>query len=681
LPFSIDPKTPFEISNSDKIVLPVAVKNDTKEEGRVELSVKAIGLKTQDPQTRDVQIGANERNRGYFNYEPSLVQGDATVRVKGTFNSFNVQPQNNAANFTGGSDTVERSFKIVPDGFPMRGSASGLLEQSATHDITLPKDWLPGTLQCQVQVFPSTLAQLQKGLEGLLREPCGCFEQSSSSNYPNVLILNYLQEAGQGDPNIEKRARGLLQNGYQRLTSFECIDPTPTSPPSQGGARGVARRGYEWFGQTAPPHEALTAYGLLQFRDMAKVYAVDKDMVERTRKYLLSQRDGMGGFKRNARALDSFGRAPEHITSAYIVWALTDSGGEDDLSKELATLAAKAKDSKDPYFVALVALGHINASKTEEALAFGKSLKESQKDDGHLEGTETSITGSQGRDLQLETTALAVLAWLKANRPDEFHGNVEKAVKWINSQRSGQGSFGATQSTILALKALIAHTRDAKKIAEAGKLTVTLPQAKGAQAAESSFTAGASEPITLTFSERNGLMAGKNKVIVAVTGKNVFPYTVSWSYQTLTPPSDAGCPVKLSTKLSKDNAQEGETVKLFATVQNATDKGHGMAVAILGLPAGLTIPEDAKQLKEMSKLRDNGTRPGAISSWELKGRELILYWRDLAPKQKIDVELDLICRLPGTYRGPASRAYLYYNADHKDWIEPLAITIEPQRAE
>jgi uncharacterized membrane-anchored protein YhcB (DUF1043 family) len=677
LPFSIDPKTPFEISNTDKIVLPVAVKNDTKEEGRVELSVRASGLKTQDPQTRDVQIGANERNRGYFNYEPSLVQGDATIRVKGTFNTYGAQAQNNAvqnnvtANFQGGTDTVERSFKIVPDGFPIRGSVSGLLEQSAAHDITLPKDWLPGTLQCQVQVFPSTLAQLQKGLEGLLREPCGCFEQSSSSNYPNVLILNYLQEAGQGDPNIEKRARGLLQNGYQRLTSFECTDPKEQT----------TRRGYEWFGQTAPPHEALTAYGLLQFRDMAKVYAVDKDMVERTRQYLLAQRDGQGGFKRNARALDSFGRAPEHITSAYIVWALSDAGVDDDLSKELAALAAKVKDSKDPYFTALVALGHLNRGKTEDALAFAKRLKESQKDDGHLEGTETSITGSQGRDLHLETTALAVLAWLKANRPDEFHGNVEKAVKWINGQRSGQGSFGATQSTILALKALIAHTRDAKKIAEDGKLTVTLPQAKSAAAAETSFTAGASEPITLTLSEGKGLQPGKNKVVVGITGKNVFPYTVSWSYQTLTPPSDAGCPVKLATKLSKDNAQEGETVKLFATVQNATDKGHGMAVAILGLPAGLTIPEDAKQLKEMAKLRDNGTKPGAISSWELKGRELILYWRDLAPKQKIDVELDLICRLPGTYRGPASRAYLYYNADHKDWIEPLAIAIEPQRAE
>ena len=64
-------------------------------------------------------------------------------------------------------------------------------------------------------------------------------------------------------------------------------------------------------------------------------------------------------------------------------------------------------------------------------------------------------------------------------------------------------------------------------------------------------------------------------------------------------------------------------------------------------------------------------------AWELRGRELVLYWRELAPDAKIDVNLDLVCRLPGAYRGPASRAYLYYNADDKFWDEPLAITIHP----
>src|SRR5262249_29426490 len=153
----------------------------------------------------------------------------------------------------------------------------------------------------------------------------------------------------------------------------------------------------------------------------------------------------------------------------YIVWALTESGA-DDVSRELNSLAEQAKGSKDPYFVALVANGLLNRDRAADALTLLKGVSAAQKADGHLDAAETSITHSGGRDLQIETTALAVLGWLKINRPQEFNGAVQKAVRWIGQQRGGYGGFGSTQSTILALKALIAHARANKKTAEAGEL-------------------------------------------------------------------------------------------------------------------------------------------------------------------------------------------------------------------
>ena len=36
-----------------------------------------------------------------------------------------------------------------------------------------------------------------------------------------------------------------------------------------------------------------------------------------------------------------------------------------------------------------------------------------------------------GRALLIETTALATLGWLKANRPDQFLDHVEKSVRWV----------------------------------------------------------------------------------------------------------------------------------------------------------------------------------------------------------------------------------------------------------
>jgi hypothetical protein len=649
LPFTLEPKLPVEVTAGDRIDVPVSIANNTREARPVEVRLTPTGLAVeQGPMDKPLTVQPDSRARRVFRVQPTLVEGEARLLIAGT-----------CAPFT---DSVVKTLPVVPDGFPVVQARSDVLESAAVQDVTLPERWLDGTLKCQVQVYPSTLASLQQGLEALLREPGGCFEQTSTTSYPNVLILNYLKESDQAKPEVERRARELLVRGYQKLTAFEC--------PQTGKPQ---RQGYEWFGAANSAHEALTAYGLLQFRDMARVQEVDPAMLERTRAYLMSRRDGNGGFLRNARALDTFGRAPEDITNAYIVWALTESGKDDDVEKELKALAEQARGSKDPYFLALVANGLLNRGKGDEGGALLKVLAAAQKADGHLDAARTSITGSGGRDLQIETTALAVLAWLKVNRP-EFLIPVQNAVKWIGQQRGGYGGFGSTQSTILALKALIAFTRANKKTAEAGELQLFVGSERVAHLA---FPAGAQEALTLSVPEpEKHLKPGKNTLRVEVSGKNVFPYTLSVSYRTQKPASAEGCPVRLSTKLDHPAATEGDTVRLNVTVENVSGKGQGMTVAIIGLPAGLSLPEDMKQLKDYARLRDDGKEPGLISFWELKNRELVLYWRDLAPGKKIEVPIDLVCRVPGMYRGPASRAYLYYNADHKCWVEPLGMTIQ-----
>jgi hypothetical protein len=652
LPFNVEPRLPVEVSNTDKILVPVSVNNATDKSRAVELSLETVGLTLNGAKDRNLNVPPSKSVSQLFEFRPSILEGPADLLLTAKSVPF-------------AADRVRRTFAVVPEGFPQVGKVSDVLEKVETRTVELPETWVPGTLQCQLQVFPSTLADLQKGLEAMLRQPGGCFEQSSSSNYPNVLILSYLKASDQAVPEVEQRARQLLNSGYQQLTSFECLDPQ----------QRTQRRGYEWFGQTAPPHEALTAYGLLEFRDMERVFPVDKAMIERTRKYLLDQRDGQGGFKRNPRALDTFGRAPQHITNAYIVWALTESG-ETDVDRELEALAKQAQESKDPYFLALVGNSLVNRNKTEAGVALLKKLAGLQKDEGYLDAAETSITHSGGNDLRIETTALSVLAWLKANRPAEFQQNVQKAVAWIGKQRGGYGGFGSTQSTILALKTLIAYTKENRKTAEAGTLQLRV-HGQAVQTFTKDFPAGARDEIVLSVPDADKVFKpGKNKVELEISGKNVFPYTLTWSYRTQKPAHDpAKCPVHLTTKLDRKVAKD--RVRLTAVVENKTGKGQGMAVAVIGLPGGLEVPADMRELRDMARLREDGTKSGLISAFEIKGRELILYWRDLAPDQRIEVNLDLLCMVPGEYRGPASRAYLYYNADHKFWTEPLSVTIEP----
>src|SRR5262249_42455170 len=122
-------------------------------------------------------------------------------------------------------------------------------------------------------------------------------------------------------------------------------------------------------------------------------------------------------------------------------------------------------------------------------------------------------------------------------------------------------------------------------------------------------------------------------------------------------------------------AKEGDTVKLHAVLENVSKKEQGMTVAIIGLPSGLALAGDGIQLKSQTQRAGDASPAGKISAWELRGRDLVLYWRTIDANAKIDLNFDLQCRLPGAFRGPPSRAYLYYDAERKFWTEPLAIRI------
>src|SRR5881397_1463688 len=68
-------------------------------------------------------------------------------------------------------------------------------------------------------------------------------------------------------------------------------------------------------------------------------------------------------------------------------------------------------------------------------------------------------------------------------------------------------------------------------------------------------------------------------------------------------------------------------------------------------------------------------KSGTIDAYEVIGREVVLYWRYLKAKDAFDVPLSLIAAIPGSYTGPASRAYLYYTDEFKNWAPGLKVNI------
>ena len=62
----------------------------------------------------------------------------------------------------------------------------------ASIDVTIPENAVPGSVKAFIKFHPGGFSQLVEGLDAIFRMPNGCFEQTSSTTYPNVLALDYL---------------------------------------------------------------------------------------------------------------------------------------------------------------------------------------------------------------------------------------------------------------------------------------------------------------------------------------------------------------------------------------------------------------------------------------------------------------------------------------------------------
>lgn len=632
MPLALDARLPVEVTSGDKIELPVTLTNET--DGDIDADLTAsfgAAFELASNPAGKIHLRAGEKKSLFFPLEVVATDGEGNVSL--------------AVKARGLEDKLDKKIRVVPLGFPFEVSASGTAKGGLVqkHDFDLAGA-LPGSIKATVTMYPSPVASMTKGMEAMIREPGGCFEQTSSSNYPNIMVLSYLASSDAADAQLVQRTQGTLDRGYKLLTGYE-----------------TKQKGYEWFGQT-PGHEALTAYGLMEFADMAKVYDVDPAMVARTADWLMSRRDGKGGFLRSTQALDSFGRAGEATTNAYIMWALAEARRTKSMDTELAAVKKLGDSTKDPYLLALVANTAL-LEKMPEAGTFVKKLVAMQDKDGGFPGAKESITMSGGESLTIETTALATLALIKASPNSEYESQIRRAVDWTNSKRGGFGQWSNTQATILGLKAMTAYTEYAKQMQASGAATLVI---NGQPAGTIAFEKGRKD--ALVWDDLAGkLKPGKNTIEIELAGAAALPYSIAVEYRSARPDSDPAAKVNVSTQLAKDTVKLGEGVKLRARVENKTADGLPMTLARVGIPGGLTF-----QTWQLKELRDKGV----IDFYETRPREVILYWRALAPAAKKDVDLDLIAATPGVYEAPATSAYLYYTAEDKTWVAPVKVTVE-----
>ncbi len=622
MPLGMDVKVPAGVLVGDKVAIPLTISNNSSDEIKGKLSIKAPkNFKALESIENEHTIAANSARTILLEYE-------ALSEAQGTF----------SIGFDAGEfkDQFKTEIATYQRGFPVRQMYSGNdLEKSFDLSINKPTSGSP--IQAVLTAYPNVLGEIMTGLDRMMRQPTGCFEQVSSANYPNILVLNYMLDNNDVDTDLQKTANTYLTEGYKKLTGYEV----------EGG-------GFDWYGK-APAHEGLTAYGLMQFKDMQSVFSVDQEMISRNADWLLSRKNGEGGWKVNKKHLHNWSET--EVTNAYINWALSEAGYSDKISDEIEHTYEAALESGDPYMLALLS-NTLSIKEDDRYTIINEELLKLQKNDGSWQGNSHSVVYSKGKNLQIETTALAAIALMNTGQID----NINRAIKFLSLAKSSTG-FGSTQATVLAMKALSQYSKINQSIRTAGTFTVYINDKKvGTQ----TYTATENEAITFSKIGKH-LSAGKQKLDVKFEDtSSPLAFDLAINYSTDMPDNHPACKVKLHTTLSEAETQVGETVRLSATLNNITNNSLPATVALVGIPSGLSL-----QNFQLEALSDQNR----FDYYEIWDGYLVLHYRQLEADAERTIILDLKADIPGKYESPASYAYLYYANDMKHWAKPNSISI------
>jgi uncharacterized protein YfaS (alpha-2-macroglobulin family) len=586
--FFVDADVPVQLTVGDTFSLPVAVHNYAKERQTITLTLDAReGLKLGEKTTATLTLEPDGVGKALFPLH-AVEAGRGQITVKAASDRL--------------ADAVRRHVDVVPQGRKVEVAANATLRGDTTLTVNVPSGADLDTSDLALRFYPGPVSQALAGLDGMLQKPYGCFEQTTSIAYPNLMILRYLKESGVKDPRTMAKAQTLVMLGYQRLLTFEV----------KGG-------GFSLYGD-APAQFALTGLGLAQFQDMAEVQAVDERLLERTSNWLAAHWNDADPVSRSFAALPLARAGKTDLVAAWI----GKRGVESDLSSyELALLANAAARTNHALAPALAN----SLAKQVKTGAQGMSWQASSARRGF-----ESWMGHNS----VEITALAVQAFAKSSG---HAGLVRKGVDFLIENRSPSGGWSSTQDTVQALRALL----EASAAAQQGTISVTV----NGQAVPDVKLDGDGAVKSLALGKY--LRHGENEVRLRAKGDCTPACQLTARYYTTAPPQTRG-PNPVTVTYDKTQLNTGDIA--VATVRVAIPRPIDMAMVDLSVPPGfMPLREDLDALKDAGK----------IARYDITGTQVIFYLKKLDAPATFRYRLRALFPVTATIR--ASTVYPYYQPE------------------
>jgi uncharacterized protein YfaS (alpha-2-macroglobulin family) len=649
--FFVDLDLPLSLTEGDVVSVPVAVYNYLPKAQTVSLELR------QDPwfaldndnAVKQVDVKAGEVTSASFRVKASKIgeqQFQVTARLIGA-----------PANQPG--DAVARPVNVLPNGEEHAVVVNERLEGTVAKDVVIPAGAIADASKIFVKFYPGALSQVVEGLDSILRMPGGCFEQTSSSTYPNILVMDYLKTSKKITPETQAKAEGFISLGYQRLVTFE-----------------VPGGGFSWFGQ-APANKILTSYGLMEFSDMSRVHEVDQRLIDRTQNWLASQQQADGSFKPdtyfiNEGATNRYNSDVTRIT-AYLGWALAATGYKGEaVEKAKQYVASHVTGKEDVYTLAVIANFAADFGKdkawTEAAInTLAARATEGPKTAFWKQEGETP-TSARNDSADLETTALAAQALLKSGQKG---GLAKKALDYLTEKKDAFGNWQTTQATILSLKAFLLSFTKGTNSDTAGTVEVSI-DGKPVDRVQitkdnndllhmvdlKAYTHEGAHRVSLSF-------AGKGSMQYQIIGR----YYVPWGRRVDAGPRE---PLTIDVSYDRTRLSQDETATAKVRVQNNTPAKAKMIMVDLGIPPGFEPSgEDFAALVDASRDKNGGK----LEKYTITAKQVILYFDGLSARQRIEFSYKLRAKFPVRAQTFSSRVYEYYNPTVEDKTKPVEMTV------
>ena len=254
-PFFAELDPPKILTESDEIALPVPIRNYTNKRQDVTVSMAENSWSNLlNGATQNVEIAANNSQNAIFNFRASAPIENGRQKI--------------TALAKNEGDAIEKYVTVKPNGKEIVETQSKIFRGDAAFDVNFPVNSFPNTRRAEIKIYPNMFAHVAESVEGLLQRPHGCGEQTTSSTYPNLMILKIEKDLGKSvDANTKTQAETYLREGYERLLNYQ----TPSG-------------GFSYWGKNDTPNVALTAYILRFLNDAKDFIAVDEKVIENARR-------------------------------------------------------------------------------------------------------------------------------------------------------------------------------------------------------------------------------------------------------------------------------------------------------------------------------------------------------------------------------------------------------------